>query len=35
VVGDNEVANKQITVRRQDGSDLGSMSVAEFISLEK
>ena len=32
VVGDNEVANKQITVRKQDGSDLGAMSVAEFIS---
>lgn len=32
VVGDNEVANEQITVRKQDGSDLGAMSVAEFIS---
>lgn len=35
VVGDNEVANMQVTVRRQDGSDLGAMSVAEFVSLEK
>jgi len=32
VVGDNEVANEQITVRKQDGSDLGAMSVAEFMS---
>lgn len=32
VVGDNEVANEQITVRKQDGSDLGAMSVTEFIS---
>lgn len=32
VVGDNEVANEQITVRKQDGSDLGAMSVTEFMS---
>lgn len=32
LVGDNEVANGQITVRKQDGSDLGAMSVEAFIS---
>lgn len=35
VVGDNEVANNQITVRRQDGSDLGTMTVTEFINLTR
>ncbi len=32
LVGDNEVANNQITVRKQDGSDLGAMSVEDFIA---
>lgn len=32
LVGDNEVANNQITVRKQDGSDLGAMSIEDFIS---
>lgn len=35
VVGDNEVANNQVTVRRQDGSDLGAMSLTEFLNLDK
>ncbi len=34
VIGDNEVTNNQVTVRRQDGTDLGAMSVADFIALE-
>lgn len=33
VIGDNEVANNQVTVRRQDGSDLGAMSLEEFLGL--
>ncbi len=33
LVGDNEVAAKQVTVRARDGRDLGMMSVAEFINL--
>lgn len=32
VVGDDEVAQQQITVRKQDGSDLGAMSFADFIN---
>lgn len=32
LVGDNEVASGQITVRKQDGSDLGAMSIEAFIS---
>ena len=32
LVGDNEVANGQITVRKQDGSDLGAMSIEAFMS---
>lgn len=34
VIGDNEVANNQVTVRRQDGSDLGAMSLEEFLGLD-
>ena len=33
VIGDNEMANNQITVRKQDGADLGAMSIAEFLIL--
>lgn len=33
VIGDNEVVNNQVTVRRQDGSDLGAMSLEEFLGL--
>lgn len=32
LVGDNEVASGQITVRKQDGSDLGAMSIEAFMS---
>jgi threonyl-tRNA synthetase len=35
VIGDNEVANNQITVRKQDGTDLGAMTVDEFLALDK
>ena len=35
VVGDNEVTNEQVTVRKHDGSDLGAMSLAEFVALDK
>ncbi len=35
VVGDNEVTNVQVTVRKHDGSDLGAMSLQEFVTLEK
>lgn len=34
VIGDNEVINNQVTVRRQDGSDLGAMSLEEFLGLD-
>ncbi len=33
VVGDSEVENKQVTVRKQDGSDLGAMSLADFLAV--
>lgn len=32
VVGDSEVENQQVTVRKQDGSDLGAMSLADFLA---
>lgn len=32
VVGDSEVDNQQVTVRKQDGSDLGAMSLADFLA---
>ena len=31
VVGDNEMAQNQVTVRKQDGTDLGAMSIDAFI----
>jgi threonyl-tRNA synthetase len=33
VVGDSEVENQQVTVRKQDGSDLGAMSLADFLAV--
>jgi threonyl-tRNA synthetase len=33
VVGDREVESRTVSVRTQDGSDLGAMSAAQFISL--
>ena len=33
VVGDSEVENQQVTVRKQDGSDLGAMSIADFLAI--
>lgn len=35
VIGDNEVTNEQVTVRKHDGSDLGAMSLSEFDALDK
>ncbi len=35
VIGDSEVENNQVTVRKQDGSDLGAMSLADFFELAK
>lgn len=35
VLGDNEMQNNQITVRKQDGTDLGAMSLDEFLLLDK
>ena len=35
VVGDREVENNQISVRRRGGEDLGSMSVEALIKLIK
>jgi threonyl-tRNA synthetase len=32
VVGDSEVENQQVTVRKQDGSDLGAMSLTDFLA---
>ena len=32
VIGDSEVENNQVTVRKQDGSDLGAMSLADFLA---
>ena len=32
VVGDSEVENQQVTVRKQDGSDLGAMSLVDFLA---
>lgn len=32
VVGDNEMSSGQITLRQQDGTDLGSMPVTDFIT---
>ncbi len=32
VIGDAEVENSQVTVRRQDGSDLGAMNLDEFLA---
>jgi len=33
IIGDNEVANNQVTVRLRDGSDLGNMSINDFMAL--
>lgn len=33
VVGDSEVENQQVTIRKQDGSDLGAMSIADFLAI--
>jgi threonyl-tRNA synthetase len=33
VVGDSEVENQQVTVRKQDGSDLGAMSLADLLAV--
>lgn len=33
VVGDSEVENQQVTVRKQDGSDLGAMSLVDFLAF--
>ena len=33
VVGDSEVENQQVTVRKQDSSDLGAMSLADFLAV--
>lgn len=33
VVGDSEVENQQVTVRKQDGSDLGAMSLTDFLAI--
>jgi threonyl-tRNA synthetase len=35
VVGDREVENNQISVRRRGGEDLGSMSIEALIKLIK
>ncbi len=35
VIGDSEVENNQVTVRKQDGSDLGAMTLTEFLVLNK
>lgn len=32
IIGDNEMENNQVTVRKQDGTDLGNMSVEDFIN---
>lgn len=32
VIGDSEVENNQVTVRKQDGSDLGAMSLSDFLA---
>ncbi|MEN9946749.1 MAG: hypothetical protein RLZZ293_1135 [Pseudomonadota bacterium] len=32
VIGDNEMNNNLISVRKQDGSDLGNMNLADFVS---
>lgn len=35
VIGDSEMQNNQITVRKQDGTDLGAMTLDEFLLLDK
>ena len=35
VIGDNEVENKSVSVRRRGGVDLGSMATADFLKLVK
>ena len=35
VIGDSEMQNNQITVRKQDGTDLGAMALDEFLLLDK
>lgn len=35
VIGDNEMQNNQVTVRKQDGTDLGAMTLGEFLLLDK
>ena len=35
VIGDNEMQNNQVTVRKQDGTDLGAMTLDEFLLLDK
>lgn len=35
VIGDNEMANQLITVRKQDGTDLGAMSLEQFLLQSK
>ena len=33
VVGDREVESRTVSVRTQDGTDLGAMSISQFIEL--
>lgn len=33
VIGDAEVESKQVTVRKQDGTNLGTMNIADFLTL--
>ncbi|AUR51575.1 threonine--tRNA ligase [Aquella oligotrophica] len=35
VIGDSEMQNNQVTVRKQDGTDLGAMTLDEFLLLDK
>lgn len=35
VIGDSEVDNQQVTVRKQDGADLGAMTLTDFLALAK
>lgn len=35
IIGDKELKGETVTIRKQDGSDLGSMSVNDFISMIK
>ncbi len=33
IVGDKEMENQQVSLRKRSGEDLGAMPVADFISL--